>query len=282
MKRTVAGVIVFVMLLFPFWNDPVFGWYVQSNYLSELSPNVTDVHLLDNVWTEDQTEVFVNAVVYPVLRDPGYYPGFDVKMGTFAILMGCTGNCVEWISRVVEVDNIAPNYMCKWIYEYGVNRDYGRHRSIKGEVEEVMSREGYLLYLESFLGTNTKPNCPQFLVATSNQRKLSVEGGIGKVRDIMGFLGVGVLGNTKFPWEVTSCDNDYRYVCGSGYNTNDMYCTGGGCPSFACTKAGYIATRHSDGWTCCQVSGSNKYCQSSYVYQTAWGTCEYRSDKDTE
>ncbi len=97
-----------------------------------------------------------------------------------------------------------------------------------------------------------------------------------------GIVSFEVLDKHTFPWEVDYLINNDKYVCGSSYNANDMYCTGGGCPSFSCTKAGYIAIRYSDGWTCCQVPGTNKYCQSSYVYQTTWGTCEYRSGTDTE
>jgi len=279
MKRSVVPVVVFVVLLATFWGFPVSGGNVQPEHPSDLSSDEANVNSFDSVWTKDQTETFVNAVVYPVLRDPGYYPGSDFKMGIFAILMGCIGGCAEWIAHVVEVDSITPDYMCKWLYKYAVSQDYGRHKSVKGKAVEVVSREEYLLYLESFLGTGAKPDCPQFLVAEPGQPESPVTG-IGKVRDVMGFLRIGVLGDTKFPWEIDYYNNNDRYVCGSSYGMNDMYCTGGGCPSFACTKAGYIATRYGDGWTCCQVPGTNKYCQSSYVYQTTWGTCEYRSDGD--
>src|SRR3989339_118762 len=163
MRRLVVLIVVIVMILTPFWNYPVFGGYVWSNSLGGFSSSRVVVPD-SNVWTKNQTEIFVNKVVYPIFRDPGYYPGSDVMMGTFAILMGCTGNCVEWIAHVVEVDNITPNYMCTWVYEYGVNQDYGRHRFEKREVVEVMSRAVYLRYLEDFLGTEMKPNCPQFMV----------------------------------------------------------------------------------------------------------------------
>lgn len=165
MKRLAVFAFVFVVLVVPFGNTPVFRSHSGANIggSSFAEGRVLDGAVVENFWSKYETEYFVDTFVYPIFRDPGYYPGSDVKMGTFAILMGCTGNCAEWISHVVEVDNITPEYMCAWLYEYGVKRDYGRHRTVSGEVVEATSREEFMRSLDDILGTDKKPNCQQFL-----------------------------------------------------------------------------------------------------------------------
>ena len=166
MKGLMLLVVALIVLAAPFGSNPVFGSYPGVNIggSSFAKGPVSDSTAAESVWTKYEAEFFVDTFVYPIFRDPGYYPGSDVKMGTFAILMGCTGNCVEWISHVIEVDSITPEYMCGWLYEYGFKLDYGRHRVVAGEVMEVMIREDYVRYLNDFLGTDKKPNCQQFFI----------------------------------------------------------------------------------------------------------------------
>ena len=166
MKGLVVLVVVLTISMVPFGNNAVLGNYSGLNIGdgSLAKDPVSDSTAVESAWTKYEAEFFVDTFVYPIFRDPGYYPGSDVKMGTFAILMGCTGNCAEWISHVIEVDSITPEYMCGWLYEYGFKLDYGRHLNVGGEVIEVLSREDYVRHLNDLLGTDKKPNCRQFLI----------------------------------------------------------------------------------------------------------------------
>jgi len=57
--------------------------------------------------------------------------------------------------------------------------------------------------------------------------------------------------------------------------SSDGYCyTGGGCPSFSCSTAGYTAIICSGRWTCCAFGDCTKACSSEINYSQYWGTCD--------
>src|SRR3990172_6014071 len=144
MKGLVVLVVVLTISMVPFGNNAVLGNYSGLNIGdgSFAKDPVSDSTAVESAWTKYEAEFFVD---------------------TFAILRGCTGNCAEWISHVIEGDSITPEYMCGWLYEYGFKLDYGRHLNVGGEVIEVLSREDYVRHLNDLLGTDKKPNCRQFL-----------------------------------------------------------------------------------------------------------------------
>ena len=152
MKTKTVSFFVAVVMAFSVFA-PAFGDYVGSVSV-----------LPDASWSTEETFDFVDTVVFPVFRDPLYYPGSDVKMGTFAILSTCTGGCDLWVAHVVDVDSISPDYMCAWVYRCGMEQDFGRHRRTNdGGVVEVMTRGEYITGLRSFLADGIAPDCPQFL-----------------------------------------------------------------------------------------------------------------------
>jgi len=70
------------------------------------------------------------------------------------------------------------------------------------------------------------------------------------------------------------CDD---FIPNYGWETmsKDGYCyTGGGCPSFACSDAGYTAIICSGRWTCCAFGDCTKACSSEINYSQYWGTCD--------
>src|SRR3989339_1074697 len=57
--------------------------------------------------------------------------------------------------------------------------------------------------------------------------------------------------------------------------SSDGYCyTGGGCPSFSCSTAGYSAVICWGRWTCCVFGDCTKGCSTEINYSQYWGTCD--------